>query len=560
MPIKYKKTMKKAFIFISIVYIFLFVCGSVSAIGEKTISLGGAASWTSAENRTGVTEVKSLRPNPVLILSSMTVAAEISALDLCVSFDEKDPGLFRDSTGHYRLTSPSGVECADRALARAGMGAALFGRSGMESNRGPLVIQPVSRNALFAPGNKMRDFTIEFWFYPINMENGEQILTWAASIPADITQKGSQHALSNGRYIVQKVNCSVSKNRLQWSFKNFFAPANGAGFLDIEFSGSSHVIPKVWSHHLVRFDADTGLIEYLVDGNSEVIVYATSAGRESREVYTPYAGSGGNFLLGEKFSGLIDELRIYSAYTERGSIQKYALSGGRIETRPIDLGNVSSSVVKVNVSGGRTSIRENSVRNEFNENGRFRFADDSEMNFFIRVSENPYQLNNCKWLSFTPGADLQGISGRYVQLAVDFYPSSDGEGSPYLDEIDIVFIPGEPPMPPRNLIAVAADGGVTLSWRHSPNANTEDRHTGYLVYYSSKRGELFGEDAALGSSPIDVGIKNSVNITGLTNGTLYYFRVAAYVSLDEPYNFASRHNIGVFSSEVTARPLAGLVQ
>jgi len=546
MPIKYKKTMKKVLVFISTVYIFLFICGSVFAIGEKSVSIGGAASWSSAENRTGVTEVKSLRPNPVLILSSMTVAAEISALDLCVSFDEKDPGLFRDSAGHYRLTSPHDIGCADRALARAGMGAAVFGRSGMESNIGPIVIQPVSRNALFAPGSKMRDFTIEFWLYPINMENGEQVFSWVASVSVD------------GRPAAQRINCSISKNRLQWSFKNFFTPVNGAGYLDIEFSNSSYIIPKVWSHHLVRFDADTGLIEYLVDGNSEAIVYATSTGRESSEVYTPSSGSGGNFLLGERFSGLMDELRIYSAYKERGSIQKYSPAGGRIETRPIDLGQVSSGVVKVNVSGGRTSIRENSLRNEFNENGRFRFADDSEMNFFIRAGENPYQLNNCKWAGFTPGAAVTGVSGRYVQLAVDFYPSSDGEGSPYLDEINIVFIPGEPPMPPRNLIAVASDGGVTLSWRHSPNANTEDGHTGYLVYYSSKRGELFGEEAALGPSPINTGMKNRIYIDGLTNGTLYYFRVAAYNSLEEPFDLSSKYNIGAFSSEATARPLAGL--
>jgi len=547
MPIKYKKTMKKVLVFIYIVYIFLFVCGSVFAIGEKTISLGGDAAWSSAVSRTGVTEVKSLRPNPVLILSSMTVVSEISSLDLCVSFDEKDSGLFRDSVGNYRLTSPPDVVCADRTLARAGMGAALFGRSGMETNMGPLIIQPVSRNALFASGNRMRDFTIEFWFYPINMENGEQVLSWIAAMP------------SSGRNAVQRINCSINKNRLQWSFKNFFMPANGSGFHDIEFSGDSHVVPKAWSHHLVRFDADTGLIEYLVDGNSESIVYATPTGRESREVCTPLIGNGGSFLLGEKYSGIIDELKIYNTYTERAAIQKYASPGGRMETRPIDLGNISSGVVRVNASGGRTSIRENSVRNEFSENGRFRFADDSEMNFFIRASENPYQLNNCRWTGFTPGADISGISGRYVQLAVDFYPSSDGESSPYLDEVSIVFKPGEPPLPPRNLTAVASDGAVTLSWRHSPTASTQETgRTGYHVYYSSVRGELFGEGSSLGSSPIDAGNNNRIKIEGLTNGTLYYFRVAAYVSLPESYSLTSGHNDGIFSAEVTARPLAGL--
>jgi len=532
--------MKKVQVFIGTVYIFLFVYGSVFAVGEKTISLGGDASWSSAQSRTGITEVKQLRPNPVLILSSAPPHSEISTFDLYVSFDENETGLFKDSAGNYRLTVPSDIGTASRSSARAGMGAAVFGRSSMKSSTGALVIQPDKRNALFAPGSKPRDFTIEFWMYPLNMENGEQVLSWLAAVSV------------NGKTAVQRIDCSISKNKLHWTFNNFFMSVNNSGFLNMDFTGTSHIVPKTWSHHLVRFDAHTGLLEYLVDGGSEAIVYATSSGRESSEVFTPNIGSGGSFSLGERYSGLIDELKIHKEYRELKTIQKYASSGGRVETRPIDLGDVSSGVTKVNVSGGRTGISNNSITNDYSENGRFRFADDSQMNFFIRASENPYQLNNCKWVSFTPGADINGISGRYVQIAVDFYPSFDGESSPYLDEINIVFKPGVPPLPPRNLAAVASDGGVTLFWRHSPNANLEDPgHTGYLVYYSAVRGELFGEGAAFGASPVDVGINNKVYIDGLSNGTLYYFKVAAY-------DLRSGYNIGVFSAEVTARPLAGL--
>jgi len=137
-----------------------------------------------------------------------------------------------------------------------------------------------------------------------------------------------------------------------------------------------------------------------------------------------------------------------------------------------------------------------------------------------------------------------------VQIAVDFYPSADGESSPYLEELRIIYMPGEPPLPPRNLTATAVDGGVMLRWRHSPDANTE----GYLVYYSSVRGDLFGEGSTLGSSPLDVGKTNSMFIGGLKNGTLYYFRIASYDHITGTVSY----NIGEFSSEVTARPLQGL--
>jgi len=538
--------MKKIFVSIFIVYTFLYVSGSVHGVGERTLLFGGDSGWRIAEYRAGIVEVATVRPNPVLMISSANghspagysaasgtsgnfASLTTSALDMSLSFDEGNSAFFRDSAGNYWITSPGGAQAAERRQARAGTGAVLFGNSA----NGPLVIEPRGRNALFAPGTRMRDFTLEFWIYPVNLENGEQILSWVATRPV------------NGSYATQRIQCTASRNRLNWSFSNFFASTDGSSHINIEFSGDTPVVPKRWSHHLIRFDATNGMIEYLVDGASETIVYATPTRREGAEVFTPIAGNGGSFSLGGRFSGIIDEFKIHSVCAARSTIQRYASSGGRVETSPIDLGEYNSDVLRVEVTGGRSGISS-----EFRTNGRFRFSDDTEMQFFIRVSDNPYLINDSMWIGFTPGTDIQNIHGRYVQLAVDFYPSADGETSPYLDQIRIVYVPGDPPMPPGNFTASAVDGGVMLSWKHSSDINT----AGYLVYYSSVRGELFGEDAALGPSPIDVGRMNSLLIDGLKNGTLYYFRVASY-----DYIFGSSvRNIGEFSREVTARPLAGL--
>jgi hypothetical protein len=547
--------MKKLIIIICIVYIFLFICGSVYAVGEKAILLGADATWKTAENRTGITESGMIRPFPVLLLSSNTVTSvdgyraadgilgnfsnlTEQAIDMAVSFDETIPALFKDSVGKYRLFVPPDIESVDRVHARAGSGAALFGRTGMNAASGPIVIQPQSANALFAPGSRIKDFSIEFWLYPMSMENGGQILSWV-----------SEMADNTGRE--QRINCSVSRNRLSWSFVNFFTSVNGFRQTNIDFTCLTPVIPKTWSHHLVRFDSVTGMLEYIVDGRSESIAYATSSGRENAEVHTPVIGNNGRFSLGGNFSGLMDEFKIHGVCIGRSSIQKYVSGGGRIETAALDLGLRSSGVVRIDASGGRTSIRGAAVQNEFRENGRFRFSDDSEMNFFIRAAENPYLLKDSPWINFTPGTDITGIKGRYVQIAADFYPSADGEGSPYLERISVVFIPGEPPLPARNLTASAKDGGVQLNWKRSPSANT----AGYLVYYSAVRGELFGNDAVLGQSPIDAGNTENIYIDGLKNGTLYYFRVASY-ELTE----GESRNVGEFSAETSARPLLGLIQ
>jgi len=562
--------MKKFTVSIFTVYIFLLISGSAFGVGERTINLGGAAAWASAEYRAGVTEVRAIRPHPVLALSSSMPASvsgyqaaagvwgNFSAMpadapDLLISFDENNKIFFRDSTGNYRLQIPDSVQAADRLYSRAGAGAVLFNRAAANSltaSASPIIVEPISPNALFAAGSRLRDFTIEFWLYPLNMENGEQILSWAA-----INQ-------NNGNSSTQRIACSITRNRVQWSFVNFFASARNASYINIEFTGNNPVVPRTWSHHLIRFDASTGLLEYIADGVIEAIAYATITGRENSEVYTPLAGTAGRFFLGENFSGLMDEFKIHSAFARRSSIQRYNPQGGRMETKLIDLGEYSSAVIRIDVSGGRFNIRDtsgdyagrniNAILNEFHENIRFRFSDDSEMNFFIRADDDPWLLNSKSWVNFTPGIDIAGVSGRYVQIAADFYPSSDGEASPYLDELRVIYLPGEPPLPPRNLTAVASDGAVTLRWRYSPDAYTE----GYLVYYSAVRGELFGEGAAQGSSPVDVGMTNAAIIEGLRNGTLYYFRVAAYNRVTG----AAHYNVGEFSAEVTARPLTGLSQ
>jgi len=506
-----------------------------------------------------IIEAGSLRPNPVLTLAATNNSANISyhrpSLDLSISFNESQPRFFRDRLNNYRLSVSGELQSVDRRFARGGSGAALFNGAMNAPNTGPLVIQPQSRNALFSPGNHLGDFSFEFWLYPLNMENGEEILLWTSSRRIPGQQAFGTLAARGGMGDVsfQRITGEVSRNRLQWSFVNFFVSPDGVSSINLNFTGNTPIVPRTWSHHLIRFDSDTGMLEYLVNGRTEAIVYATSSGREGGTVYTPIIGEGGSFILGRSYTGIMDEFNIHNAFIDRFSFQKYAPSGGRIETGAIDLGIGNRGVLRVDASGGRASRHSSRTINEFRENGRFRFPDDSEMHFFIRSSNNPFLWNDNDWVSFIPGADIPvRTSGRYVQIAVEFFPSADGETSPYLEQLSIVFLPSEPPMAPRGLTAMAADGGVYLRWRSSPSQNT----AGYIVYYGTESGVYFGRSALLGPSPIRIGDRNSIFIEGLRNGTLYFFSVAAYKHKDSAG--LSGYQIGDFSREVTARPLAGL--
>jgi hypothetical protein len=304
-------------------YSFFLLPGSVYGIGEKTITLGSVASWGLLEKRQGVIEASNIRPQPVLVLARNASAALFNesrtGADLHLSFDERNPGSFSDSQGRYDITVSPLLSAS--SLSRVGTGAALFTqRTGDE----PIVLKP-RKTALFAPGSHIRDFSIEFWLFPQNTDSGEQILFWSSSKPD-----------GQGAYLHQRIQCVTSKNRLQWTFVDFFFSPGERARKTMTLSGTP-VIPRTWSHHLIRFDADIGLMEYLVDGKVEAMDYTTVSGREGGDVYTPVIGEDCRLVLGGRFSGMMDDFRIYRHCLETPVMGKYSLAGGRIETRTMDL-------------------------------------------------------------------------------------------------------------------------------------------------------------------------------------------------------------------------------
>jgi hypothetical protein len=324
---------------------------------------------------------------------------------------------------------------------------------------------------------------------------------------------------------------------------------------------------------MIRYNADTGLLEYLVNGRIENAAHTTPGGREGGNVYTPFIARDGSFILGGRFNGMIDEFRIYKRVInapgrtsldtvsrtalELPELAKFPRSGGRIETRTLDLGEPGSTLLKIEASGGRFSgvaagTAKGTVKNIYAGTSDFHFADSSTLQFFIRSSDDPYGFSRLAWTPVALGADLgRRIQGRYIQMAVAFYPSGNCETTPYLEEIRIIYEINEAPHPPSLVTIIAKDGEVELSWRSSPDQHTK----GYLVYYGISSGVYYGDGTIRGEAPIkvpiDAGNRTSLRIDGLKNGTLYYFVVAAY----DRKTAASEYHSGKFSREVSGRPL-----
>ena len=529
--------MSKNPFFLVVVYSFFLLAGRVYGIGETVLNFGVggafAASWEVMEKRQGIIEAAMIRPNPVLVLDGSSSGG--NSVDLALSFDEGRPGSYADSRGRYDVFVSPELNAAPTS--RKGSGAALFGGTGKTEND-PLVLRP-RKTALFTPGSRVRDFSIEFWLYPQSIENGAQIMSWNASKPEN-----------RGGYTHQYIQCVLSKNRIQWNFGDFFfSPGNETG-MSLTLSGPP-LLPRAWSHHLVRFDADLGLLEYLVDGRVEALDYTTASGREGGEVYTPVIGNDSRIALGGRFSGMMDEFRVYSSYLDSPALTKYPAGGGRIETRTLDLGKANSRILKIEAFGGRSSGALGKIQNEYTGNRAFSFQDHSAINFFIRASNSPYRWNDVPWVPVNPGTELRE-RGRYVQIAADFYPSGDGETSPYLSELRVIYRAADPPPPPAMVTAAAGDGAVELTWKASASREAG----GYLVYFGTAKGEYFGDRGIL-KSPIDVGNRTSVRIEGLSNGTLYYFAIAAYGKPEPSYDGMRMvlPEPGEFSRELAARPL-----
>ena len=414
--------------------------------------------------------------------------------------------LFEES-GHYFVDASTGNITSK--VSRYGEGAALFQRENVIS------ITP-GEGALFSPGTSWRDFSIEFWLYPANLEEGEVLFFWQGS-----EQRGA-------RLITQQVICTVRNRKLLWEFNNFFQLPEG-GEYRIALTGASRLIPRKWKHHLIRFDSTTGLLEYLVDRVPEGVVYASETKQEDGTVLLPSIGrfSSEPIKIGEKFTGLIDEFRIVTRFVEEPSTAKYYKTGGSMVTGLFDLGYNGSRVVSIKPL--------------------HKVPENTEILYFYHTTDiaRPLQADDPGWIMIEPGeiADAN-TKGRYAQLMARFFPDGKGNETPILSQITLIYEPDFPPTVPSGVSAEPGDGAVTLTW--DPVADTDIG--GYMVYYGAEPGSYFGKGSSLGDSPVDVGNLTEVTLSGLENGRLYYFSITAYDNSAPPH-------YGDFSRKVSARPV-----
>jgi hypothetical protein len=349
----------------------------------------------------------------------------------------------------------------------------------------------------------------------------------------------------------QHLSCVVSGGRLSWSFSGFFDRTGDAKASnspsELELRARSPLVPRVWSHHLLRFDGDTGLVEYLVDGKPEATAYATASGREGGTVFEPALGSAAPIELCPDYSGLVDELRISRRFVEEPVLRPYGRDPSLVVSPIADLGYGNSRLAAIDAE--------------------YKAPGTAGVEFAYRIADSwaAWRSDSPGWTPLRAGEALPDTArGRYVQVKAELYADGSGRLTPSLSSITLRFAPDPPPPAPARIIATPKDGAVELHWTRVPEADL----AGYLVYYGERPGEYFGTGADQGPSPVDAGNTTTMTLTGIPNGRLLYFVVAAYdagpdpdtgiqaARAADPVAALSRaaKRAGEFSPETAARP------
>jgi hypothetical protein len=413
-----------------------------------------------------------------------------------------------DAAGNFRVIAPAAE--LSSGVAQTGRHAILLDRP-----EDQIVLEP-SAGSAFVPGMEWGSFTIEFWLYPVRLPDGETLVSWQA-----------QERTSTS-FRTQVIRFFAEAGKLRARFENFFVRPDGSG-VSVELSTDHLVIPRRWSHHAVRFDAETGLLEYLVNGRPEDITYVSETGHQDGSVFFPRMASLGErrLTIGGGVVAALDEFRIVRSFVEDLAQPKYPRNGGTLITEYIDMGSTGSQLLRVDA--------------EYDAPGL------SDVFFYYRVSDVQRTVAELEfggeWIPVEAGEQLDAAVGRFAQLKVELYPDTRSNSTPHLSSLSFAYRADPAPLPPTAVRATPMDGAVLLEWSRVIDEDV----AGYWIYYGTESGMYYGTTSTSGESPVDAGLVTSFIVDGLENGELYFFAVSAY-------DASERALTAELSREAAARP------
>ncbi len=136
------------------------------------------------------------------------------------------------------------------------------------------------------------------------------------------------------------------------------------------------------------------------------------------------------------------------------------------------------------------------------------------------VSDYEYQLDGGTWLSAASGSSPFPIPGLATGVEYSLRIRATGPGGTSEPSAALLATPYGLPGAPTALIANSGAGSATLSWA-APASNGGATVTDYVVQFATSSSGTYSTFADGTSSA------TSATVTGLTNATTYFFRIAA---------------------------------
>ncbi len=469
---------------------------------EREIVVGGTAGWNDVQLARNVTFRPGRRDLDVAVLHD-TAYLPRATTDLLLQFDGASA---EDTAGNYSVRE-SDIDFTARNAQRGAYAARFLGsETGIALTGGPL--------AAFRPGRVWDSFAVEFWMYPSRVHDGEQILRW----------RGGREV--EGDLLDQRVSVDIHRGRLRWRFENIFILPDFAPH-EIKLSSAREIVPDRWSHHRLEFNAENGMLEYTIDGEPVAIEYATDSGEPGDSVRLAHLGGDGTGVLriGAGYSGLLDEFRVQEFEPVESVLDEYSEGAGILTTRAFDLERSGATLRFIDLE---------TLEPDNTESALFMRTGDAIDRFGAPDGDwEPVELTN---------RSVRDRLRRFVQFRIELFPDGRLSATPEIERLVMRYIPNRPPGPPGRVRVTEGDGRLALSWSRAPGVDVK----GYRVYYGTRPGEYFGDDAAEGPSPVDVGDTTSFELSGLENGRSYYMTVVAYDEVND--------GEGIEAEEVRGRP------
>lgn len=489
--------------------LFILWIFALSSGFAKEYVIGGKNNWNDIEYKKNVQKGTGRFGYPCMELETNQFESD-GFTDLLVNFEGNT---VQEVTGNYTVSKNDFFIRKEAKLGR---------QAGLSRNRGIGLHLTGEPESLFGRHGPAGSFCIEYWICPSIVENGEILLNWSSSIGRA------------GNVDYQMIRVNIYQNKIHCLFSNIFEGYT-QNHGDVVLEGITNLVPGKWTHHIISFNEENGRLEYRINGVLEAIKTMTDSGSEEGTVYPAVLGVKADIEFCPEYSGYADDFKIstvpYDFYSEKiaesaGYLHRmlYKTEGGYFRTSPVMF---------------KAGTIINSVRSEMS------VPSQTEVLFYIRSGDNRYgwDENFPEWKQIKNGEQLSDVSGRYVQIAVELLPDGSGLTTPKVTDLVIDYTELPAPLPPFKVSAIKGNGSVTLEW----SASLEETAGGYYIYYGTKSGEYLGRQAVEGLSPINAGNTTRYTLTGLKNGTIYYFAISTYSRLDSRIT-------GDLSQEVFARP------